>query len=109
MAVREKPPIIPRAVAEGVWEEVCVWLDQELPREWIRRLAIQADVIYARNPRFRRRLRHKGNAGRDYLWMFTRHWLAAMIHRHNYDLYVLLPASFSVGGDLPVRRHERAE
>jgi hypothetical protein len=83
-----------------------VWLDEELPREWIRRLAVRADVIYFHNPRFRRKIRGQGNAGRDWLWMFTRHWLAAMILKRSPQLYARLPAAYSIGRDLPDRRSE---
>ena len=99
-------PIVPRAVAVSVWAEACAWLDEELPREWIRRLAVRADVIYFHNPRFRRKIRGQGNAGRDWLWMFTRHWLAAMILKRSPQLYARLPAAYSIGRDLPDRRSE---
>ena len=93
--------IIPEVVARAVCEEASVWLSEELPREWIRRLAVRADVIYFHNPRFRQAIRRKGYAGRDYLWMFTRHWLATMIRRRDYDLYTRFPAVYRTGGDLP--------
>ena len=101
--IERDTPIIPAAVAAAVWEEACAWLDVELPREWIRRLAVRADVIYHHNPRFRRKIRSQGNTGRDWLWMFARHWLAAMIRRRNPQLYARLPASYSTGCDLPRR------
>jgi hypothetical protein len=93
--------IVPDAVAKAVWHEASAWLDVELPREWIRRLAVRADVIYFHNPRFRRKIRGQDNTGRDWLWMFVRHWLAAMIRRRSPQLYARLPASYSAGCDLP--------
>ena len=99
--IERDTPIIPAAVAVAVWEEASAWLDVELPREWIRRLAVRADVIYFHNPRFRRKIRGSGNTGRDWLWMFTRHWLAAMIRRREPQLYARLPASYGTGCDLP--------
>ena len=106
--IERDPPIVPAAVARAVWQEASVWLGEPLPREWIRRLAFRADVIYFHNPRFRRKIRGQGNTGRDWLWMFARHWLAAMIRKHDYDLYTRLPASYSIGCDLPDRRHGQA-
>jgi len=103
--IERDTPIIPDAVAVAVWEEASAWLDVELPREWIRRLAVRADVIYFHNPRFGQSIRRKGNTGRDWLLIFTRHWLAAMIRKRDYDLYARLPASYSAGCDLPDRRH----
>jgi hypothetical protein len=103
--IERDTPIVPGAVAKAVWHEASAWLDVELPREWIRRLAIRANVIYFHNPRFRRKIRGPGNTGRDWLWIFARHWLAAMIRRRSPQLYARLPASYSVGCDLPDRRH----
>jgi hypothetical protein len=94
-------PIVPRAVAMSVWEEASVWLHEELPREWVNELAIRANVIYGRNPHFRRLLRRRGHLGRDWLWAFTRHWLAALIWKYRPSLHARLPARYSVGGDLP--------
>lgn len=94
-------PIVPRAVAVSVWAEACEWLDKELPRSWIAELTERANVIYARNSRFRRTIRRPGNAGRDWLWVFTRHWLSAMLREHDGHLYARLPASYSAGRDLP--------
>ena len=96
-------PIVPQAVAMGVWEEACVWLDEELPREWVKKLAVRANVVYAHNPRFRQSIRSPGNAGRDFLWIFTRHWLCAMIRKHNRDWHARLPGRYNVGADLPCR------
>lgn len=97
-------PIVPRAVAMSVWAEACAWLGEELPRQWANRLAARADTIYRRNPHFRARLQRGGDAGRDWLWAFTRHWLAARIKQYRPELHVRLPASYNVGGDLPERR-----
>lgn len=106
--IKTDTPIIPGAVAVAVWEEACVWLEVELPRSWIVILAVRANEIYAHNPRFRQLLRRSGTAGRDWLWSFTRHWLAAMISRKDERLYAQLPASYSIGRDLPDRRQGRA-
>ena len=54
--IESDTPLRPRAVAEGVWEEASVWLDQPLPRRWLRELIAQANTVYAHNQRFRRRL-----------------------------------------------------
>ena len=102
--IEQETPIVPCAVAEAVWEEACVWLGEELPREWVRRLTVRADVAYTRNVAFRRQIHCSGDAGRDWLWAFTRHWLAAMIRKRRSELHRLLPASYNVGGTLPQLR-----
>jgi hypothetical protein len=94
-------PLIPHVVAESVVEEASVWLGEELPWQWVPRLARRTEVIAWHNPRFRRLLGRPGNAGRDWLWAFMRHWLAALIWRHRPDLHRRLPASYNVGHDLP--------
>jgi hypothetical protein len=44
----------------------------------------------------RRRLRSPGNAGRDYLWTFTRHWLSALIMKYRPALATKVSSSYKV-------------
>ena len=99
--IEDDTPIVPHAIASAVWEEAGAWLGEELPREWLARLIERAEAVYASNARVRRRLRGNGNGGRDWLWAFTRHWLAALIWQQRPDLYTRLPDSFNVGHLLP--------
>ena len=99
--IEQETPLVPQAVATAVWEEASVWLGEELPRAWLIRLTERAEAVYASNPRVRRRLRGPGNGGRDWLWTFTRHWLAALIWKQRPALHSRLPASYSVGHGLP--------
>ena len=94
-------PLLPRVIATGVYEEASVWLGEQLPGDWVAELADRAEAVYAANPRFRRLLRRRGNAGRDWLWAFARHWLAARIHQHRPDLHARLPSSYNIGHPLP--------
>ena len=96
-------PIVPHAVATFVWEEACVWLQEELPREWVTRLTVRANLLYARNARFRALLQRDGDIGLDGLWAFTRHWLAALLKKYRPGLYAKLPASYSGGAVLPAK------
>jgi hypothetical protein len=96
-------PLVPEAIAYGVWEEATAWLGAELPGEWLSRLTHRAEAVYASNARARRRLQGPGHAGRDWLWAFMRHWLAALLKRHRPDLYARLPAAFAVGHALPAQ------
>lgn len=97
-------PLVPRAVAEAVREEAEVWLGEPLPRRWRVELIARANTVYARNPRFRARLRRGADAGRDWLWAFMRHWLAALIQRHRPHLHARLPQSYNVGHPLPLKQ-----
>jgi len=94
-------PIVPSAVAVAVWEEASSWLGAELPLSWIGQLTERANNIYANNSRFRSLLRHDGNAGRDWLWAFTRHWLAGLLWKYRRELHARLPSSYGVGRALP--------
>ena len=99
--IDETTPIIPRAIAEGVCEEAGVWLQQPLPRRWVRELVAHANTVFARNAQFRRKVCGQGNAGRDWLWMFMRHWLAALLKNRRPQGFARLPAGYPAGGDLP--------
>lgn len=97
-------PILPHFIARCVHEDAGAWLDQPLPRRWIRELTARANTVYARNERFRRKIRAGGNRGRDYLWVFMRHWLAGLLWERRPHLYARLPASYGNGDDLPPPR-----
>lgn len=94
-------PIIPRAIAEAVLEEASVWLGEPLPRRWVRELTADANTVYAHSERFRRKLRGHGNSGRDWLWVFTRHWLCALLYERRPHLHRRLPQSYNTGDPLP--------
>jgi len=99
--IERETVLVPRAVALAVWEEASQWLGEELPRAWLTLLTERAEAVYASNRRVRRRLRGPGNGGREWLWAFTRHWLAALIWRHRRALHVRLPATYNMGCPLP--------
>ncbi len=84
-----------------MWSEAGVFLGEALPQDWARRLVTKADTVYQHNERFRRMMRASGTAGRDWLWVFMRHWLAARLYKHRPDLYARLPASYAKGEPLP--------
>ena len=99
-------PILPDAVMDAVRIETGLWLGQPLPREWVTELAAHANATYAHDPDFRRRIRARGDMGRDYLYMFARYWLARLLAERHPQLHQQLPASFCGGSPLPPRRME---
>ncbi len=99
--IEKRTTLIPWAVAEAVCEEVSVWLDEPLPRAWIPALAKRADAIFEHCPQFRRLILGKGTAGRNWLWVFMRHWLAGILWRHRPELSARLPNSYASGHPLP--------
>ena len=62
------------------------------------------EEIQTHNPRFRRKIRAKGDKGRDYLWAFARHWLAGLIWERRPHIHALLPASYNCGHSLPPKQ-----
>jgi hypothetical protein len=99
--IEDDTPIVPRAIAEQVCEEASVWLGEPFPRPWVAELAERAGVIYQHNARFRQLLRKPGNAGRDWLLAFMRHWLCGVLASRRPDLCRRLPGSYAAGQDLP--------
>lgn len=104
--IEKETVLVPAAVAAAVCEEASVWLGEPLPREWQHVLTRRANAIYARNAQFRRQIRGRGTLGRDLLWAFTRHWLAALMQRHRPDLHERLPVGYHVGQPLRKENHE---
>jgi hypothetical protein len=92
--IEHDTPLVPRAVAEGVWEEASVLVKASLPRSWMVQLTERAETVYEHNRRFRSLIRARGNHGREWLWSFMRHWLAALIQAHRPDLKRRLPAAY---------------
>lgn len=95
-------PLLPIIVADCVIAELSHYYGQPLTdndRLLSANLALTADRIYSVNDTFHRRIRGRG--GRDYLYCFMRHWLAAeMISRG-----LRVPDSFANGLQLPLTEH----
>lgn len=93
--------LVPLAAARQVIEEVSLWLGTPLHGRYAARLAFQARRIYAHSASFRAKLRRPGDHGRDTLYVFMRHWLAARLQAERPDLYARLPRDFACGAELP--------
>jgi hypothetical protein len=104
--IDEDTSIIPHIIAQSVMEEAIRYLGEPLPRRWVRELVVHADTVYAHNDKFRRALKRDGDRGRDWLWSFMRHWLSSLILQHRPQLHSRLPASYSVGQELPPLRSQ---
>ncbi len=53
----------------------------------------------------RARAKAPGDTGRDWLYLYMRHWFAAFLQIDHPDLYDLLPASFATCEPLPHSRY----
>ncbi|MES2696343.1 MAG: hypothetical protein V4773_22935 [Verrucomicrobiota bacterium] len=94
-------PLIALAVARQVVEEASLFLRTPLPARYAAGLAFRAKLAFARSPSFRHGFRQRADAGRDRLYAYMRHWLAARLHAERPRLYALLPAGYCVGEPLP--------
>ena len=95
--------LVPLAVARVVVEEASRWLSVELPPRYAARLAFQAERCFAHSPSFREKICRPGHRGRDLLYVFMRHWLAARLLAERPVLYRRLPRDYSAGAELPAR------
>jgi len=90
-------PHVALAAAREVVEEASRFLGVQLPARYAVGLAHRAARTFAHSPSFRRRLTRPGDAGREALWMFLRHWLTARLHVERFDLYRRLPRDYAAG------------
>ncbi len=93
--------LVPFAAAREVVDEASRWLGVTLPSRYAFRLASHAHVIYANSPSFRRALAPRGDAARDRLYVYLRHWLAARLHVERPALFRRLPGGYCTGEPLP--------
>ena len=103
-AVERATDLVPLWVAESVVQEAAAWLRAELPETWAAALAAKAERSFAGHRQFHRLIcAHgaQGNAGRDQLYKFMRHWLASRLARERPALYRRLPAAYALGRALP--------
>ena len=112
--IEDDTPILPYMVADNVIDEVgnCVPLDMSPAeqRALADKLADRADTVYASNETFRRKIRGRGNTGRDTLYAFMRHWLASELKKTRPRVFAKLPSSFMNGEQLDCHalRHAHA-
>ncbi len=93
--------LMPWLIAETVCGEAARYLDVEIPERCAAWLEARAEWHYARHRGFRARMCEPGNAGRDWLYAYMRHWLAALLQIERPDLFARLPKEFAIGHPLP--------
>jgi len=101
--------LVPIAAARQVIEALSLWLGVPLHGRYARRLAFQARRCYAHSDSSRAKLHRPGDRGRDALYFFMQHWLAARLQTERPDLYARLPSDYACGADLPAPPPRRAE
>ena len=89
--------LMPWLIADSVCGEVSGFLGVEIPARYSDWLDAKAERCYANHRHFRKLMRGRGNGPRDWLYVFMRHWLAAMLDLERPDLYQCLPEDFNLG------------
>lgn len=106
-SIYDDTPLMPAVIADSVLTEVarCLPLDlHDGGRAMADRLADRAERIYAANPDFRRKIKARGDSGRDHLYMFMRHWASSEIQKCCPRVFRQLPDSFKLGRPLKCGR-----
>jgi hypothetical protein len=99
--------LMPWIIADSVCAEVSRFLDVDLPGRYVVWLDAKAELCYSARRRFHKLMRSRGNAGRDWLYVFMRHWLASLLRLERPDLCRRLPADFGSGRRLAHGRSPR--
>jgi hypothetical protein len=97
--------LMPWLLAETVCAEASQFLDVDLPARYAAWLEAKAELCYSGDRHFSKLMRGRGNAPREWLCAFMRHWLASFLHLERPDLYKRLPISFANGKRLPLDAH----
>lgn len=95
--------ILPAVIADTVIRQLEVYLKVSLPADFAARLEERAEATYSANEQFRRRVRASGDKGRDYLYTFMRHWLAALVKEFVPEQFPRLPEGFAQGAEPPAK------
>jgi hypothetical protein len=93
--------LMPWLIAETVCGEVARFLDVEIPSRYADWIEARAELAYANNRHFRKLMRGRGNAPRDWLYVFMRHWISGLLGEERPDLYECLPDTYALGHPLP--------
>jgi len=99
--------LLPWLIAECACQEVSTFLGVDLPPRYADWLTRKAEACYQKNRHFRRLMWSRGNAPREWLRAFMRHWIAALLGTERFDLLACLPTSFDLGQPLPPGTHPR--
>jgi len=89
--------LVPHAAAEQIVEEVERITQSQVPdaARLVEHLVQHAEEIAAANESFRRKLH--GKLGREWLYTFMRHWLAAELKRSQPAVFRRLPPRYAMG------------
>ena len=101
--IERETQLMPWLIADSVLGEAGRFLETELPPEWADWLDARAERVFARRGQFHRLISSEGNggnAGRDQLYKYMRHWLASRLARERPALFRRLPRSYALGAEI---------
>lgn len=81
LSIENDTPIMPCVVADSVVEHVEAHFGIALGRSASDRLVEHQAALYTNSATWRKKMRAKGDKGRDTLYAFMLHWLAADIEK----------------------------
>lgn len=102
-------PLVASVIARETLDEASRWLGEPLPSRYAAGLAHRARRFFVHSPRHRHRWISSPEAGREWLYAFMRHWLAARLYAERPVLYARLPERYRTGQPLPERPAARDE
>lgn len=96
--IEDETPIMPIVIADSVIRELLAFgIELPNPDEYADELATRADTAYQHNDDFRKKIRSAGNAGRDWLYAFMRHWLSSLVQKKDRAAYAKISPEFRMG------------
>ena len=103
--IERETQLMPWLIADSVLGESARFLDTDLPPAWADWLDARAERVFARHGQFHRLISPEangGNAGRDHLCKFMRHWLASRLARERPALFRRLPRGYALGAGIRI-------
>jgi hypothetical protein len=94
--IEQDTPILPFIVAESVIGKAEQLTNKSIPVAAVDYLVERAEQVYRHNKTFAKKIRASGNAGRDHLYVFMEHWLAAYLKKNDPEIHGALPRGYGI-------------
>jgi len=112
--ITKDTPILPELIADRIFWEMAAFIkfkikDNKLAdelenrsKEFINLLVEKQDSLYQNSVDWRKKMRSKGNKGRDTLYSFMQHWLSGLLKDNMPNVLKKLPNGYSNGETLVI-------
>jgi hypothetical protein len=95
---KDEPSLMTDVIAETVIQTAERLVGMSLSNIYfdkaVKHLVDHAEVSYAASDNFAKKIRAKGNKGRDALYVFMEHWLASWLKKNIPEVYRKLPRGY---------------